>query len=469
MATLKMNVNQVNSDFQSIKTAITDKGVAIDDGTKTSEYADKVSDVYEAGQKSMVDESKIIESTATGTGIVNIDDISEIPHDITVQLSSDTITDFSGVEVDVYGKNLISAYDVYSGWGSYNVCEVDGRECVKFKDNVATKITTIPFKEDTTYTVSMWAKSVVTSTANNNESQLFRFYYSDGTTEILTIGRNKDWQFYSKSSNPTKTVVAIGSNSYNYTLDLYVDVNTFQLEVSPTYSDYEPVDKRTFTANIDGTVDGIPYHSPNMTVVADSDIMVNYHKSYTKQLEYDRYWDVKQNYGNGMNCWGAFAGTGWTRDNFKPKYPIKFSTSSNYPFYNNRILEINVDIDCSLPNVFTQILYAPGYLRKVKKIILKADGSQTAIDPFKSCNDLTDIDFEGLIGCSVTFQWSPLTAKSAINVITHLKNYAGTDSEFANTLTLSSKTKTALEAEGATSPNGNTWAEYIKDIGWNLA
>lgn len=469
MATLEMNVNQANSDFQSIKTAITDKGVTIDDGTKTSEYASKVEEVYEAGQQSMVDESKIIEATATGTGIVNIDDISEIPHDITVQLSSDTITDFSGVEVDVYGKNLISAYDLYSKNGLYSTLNIDGRECVRFTDNKEYKLENVPFKENTTYTLSMWAKSTIKASENTGNSILATFYYSDGTKESLVISRDRDWRFYSKSSNVTKTLVAIGMESYNYTNWLYVDVNTFQLEASPTYSDYEPVDKRTLTANADGTVDGIPYHSPNMTVVADSDIMVNYHKSYTKQLEYDRYWDVKQNYGNGMNCWGAFAGTGWTRDNFKPKYIIKFSTSSNYPFYNNRILEINVDIDCSLPNTFTQILYAPGYLRKVKKIILKADGSQTAIDPFKSCNNLTDIDFEGLIGCSVTFQWSPLTAQSAINVITHLKDYSGTDSEFVNTLTLSSSTKTALEAEGATSPNGNTWAEYIKDIGWNLA
>lgn len=462
-----MSVQQ--EKFKEIADAIREK-TGSTDLIKPSEFASKVGEVYEAGQQSMVDESKIIEATATGTGIVNIDDISEIPHDITVQLSSDTVTDFSGVEVDVYGKNLLTAYDFYSGWGFYNVCEVDGRECVKFKDNVTFKVTTVPFKEDTTYTVSMWAKSVITSTANESLSQLFRFYYSDGTNEVLIIPRNKDWQFYSKSSNPTKTVVAIGSSSYNYTLDLYVDVNTFQLEASPTYSDYEPVDKRTLTANADGTVDGIPYHSSNMTVVADADITIDYHKSYGKQLEYDRYWDVKQNYGKEMNCWGLFSGMGWTRDNFNPKYTIVlYPTGNNYMFMNSWIKEVDVDIDTRKASAVHQTFYAANYLTSVKKTIFKDDGSQTLNAVFQNAGALKHIEFEGLMGQSVSFQWSPLTAKSAISAITHLKNYSGTDSEFANTLTLSGPTKTALEAEGATSPNGNTWAEYIKDIGWNLA
>lgn len=461
-----MSVQQ--EKFKEIADAIREK-TGSTDLIKPSEFASKVNDVYEAGQQSMVDESKIIEATATGTGIVNIDDISEIPHDITVQLSSDTITDFSGVEVDVYGKNLLTAYDLYNKNEQYRTETIDGRECVRFVDSRGYKLENVPLKENTTYTLSMWAKSTIREDVNDLNSVLGEFYYSDGTREVLIIPRNRDWRFYSKSSNPTKTLVAIGMRSYNYSNWIYVDVNTFQLEASPTYSDYEPVDKRTLTANADGTVDGIPYHSSNMTVVADADITVNYHKSYGKQLEYDRYWDVKQNYGQPMGYWGAFADAGWTRDNFKPKYTIVFSKTGQYMFMYSRVVEINVDIDTRLSSNYNQILYANDYVKKAKKIILKDDGSQTAIEPFKNCINLTDIDFEGLIGCSVTFQWSPLTAKSAINVITHLKDYSGTDKEFANTLTLSSSTKTALEAEGATSPNGNTWAEYIKDIGWNLA
>lgn len=55
MATLEMNIDQVNSDFNGIKTAITAKGVEVEDGTATSEYADKVTEVYEKGKQAEYD------------------------------------------------------------------------------------------------------------------------------------------------------------------------------------------------------------------------------------------------------------------------------------------------------------------------------------------------------------------------------------------------------------------------------
>lgn len=50
------NINQVNSDFQAIKTAITNNGVVIEDGTRTSQYGEKVNEVYEQGKQSAYDE-----------------------------------------------------------------------------------------------------------------------------------------------------------------------------------------------------------------------------------------------------------------------------------------------------------------------------------------------------------------------------------------------------------------------------
>lgn len=54
MASLDININQVNADFTDIKTAITNSGVEIEDGTPTSEYADKVLEVYEVGQNKLL-------------------------------------------------------------------------------------------------------------------------------------------------------------------------------------------------------------------------------------------------------------------------------------------------------------------------------------------------------------------------------------------------------------------------------
>ena len=72
---------------------------------KLTWIAENIPTVYEAGQQSMVDESKIIEKTVSGS-VIAIDDVSEVPHEVAVQLSSDTVTNFSGVAVKVFGKNL---------------------------------------------------------------------------------------------------------------------------------------------------------------------------------------------------------------------------------------------------------------------------------------------------------------------------------------------------------------------------
>lgn len=55
MATLTQNVYRAIDDFNSIENAIVQKGVPVPDGTPTSEYAEKVEDVFEAGKKSEYD------------------------------------------------------------------------------------------------------------------------------------------------------------------------------------------------------------------------------------------------------------------------------------------------------------------------------------------------------------------------------------------------------------------------------
>ena len=45
------NIDQVNSDFQAIKSKLIECGVEVADGTRTAELADKVGEVYEAGRK----------------------------------------------------------------------------------------------------------------------------------------------------------------------------------------------------------------------------------------------------------------------------------------------------------------------------------------------------------------------------------------------------------------------------------
>lgn len=55
MASLTENIERAISDFDSIKTAIEDKGVEVPSITPTSEYGEKVGEVYENGKKSEYD------------------------------------------------------------------------------------------------------------------------------------------------------------------------------------------------------------------------------------------------------------------------------------------------------------------------------------------------------------------------------------------------------------------------------
>ena len=56
MATLEENINQLDSDIQAIKEKIVEKGIEIAEGTKTEEYAAKVSQVYNKGRQDEYDE-----------------------------------------------------------------------------------------------------------------------------------------------------------------------------------------------------------------------------------------------------------------------------------------------------------------------------------------------------------------------------------------------------------------------------
>lgn len=85
---------------------------------------------------------------------------------------------------------------------------------------------------------------------------------------------------------------------------------------------------------------------------------------------------------------------------------------------------------------------------------------------FTGCTALTTITVYGEIIRSVSFSDCPLTVASLKSIITHLKNYSGTSSEYAYTVIFSSACIEALEAEGNTSPNGNSWLDYIDDLGW---
>lgn len=222
---------------------------------------------------------------------------------------------------------------------------------------------------------------------------------------------------------------------------------------------------------------------------------------------YDTFWDTyqrDQNHGAGRRTdyRYAFSNYGWNVDNFKPKYDIK-PYMADYMFYCSNIEVDLVDflekqgiiLDFSNCIAFPWAFYGASFTRigvvDMRKVSSRKDADNVfraaaasklhTIDKlivsetypigtssFVGCKALANITIEGLITGNFNIPVSPLTTESMKSIITHLKNYAGTDKEFTYAITFLSACWEALDAEGATSPNGNTWREYINDLGWNV-
>lgn len=223
-----------------------------------------------------------------------------------------------------------------------------------------------------------------------------------------------------------------------------------------------------------------------------------------KKAEYNEFWD-NFNTGNGSTLWDyRYAGTGWCKANFKPTEDIVCSvrtfarhgwnryevydlaehldnlgvkiakmTSARETFLYCTMFTRLPELDASTCTYFYDTFYGMTRLVTIDKFIVNTDKA-TYWDGnfFANCTKLVNIDMEGsIIGKSISFSDCPLSVQSLKNIISCLKDYSGTDSEYAYTVTFKSSAFSALEAEGVTAEyNGEacTWAELIDNKKWNL-
>lgn len=198
-----------------------------------------------------------------------------------------------------------------------------------------------------------------------------------------------------------------------------------------------------------------------------------------QQKEYDRFWNSYQSNGEKTAYNYAFAYGGWNDETYKPKYTPKPKNAS-YMFTNTKITETKIDVDFSqatnisycfvgayyvksigvidtreAKNNITQMLAYCRQLQTIDKLILLDDGSQTFSNVFLECNSLKNIVVEGVIGNSISFQYSPLTADSITSVINAL---SATTSGKTLTLKLSA-VNTAFETSSGAA-DGSTSEEF---------
>lgn len=215
-----------------------------------------------------------------------------------------------------------------------------------------------------------------------------------------------------------------------------------------------------------------------------------YNEGFTdgKKSEYDRFWDTFQQKGNAINYGYAFGYDTWTDELFKPKYDIiikahygggmfAFSkitdlkdkmeaqgvkldlseaTAVDYLFRHSEITHIP-ELDLRKA---TSMLYAFGDYAKsvtIDKLIV-SETTNFSSTTFNTANWLQNITFEGTIGVSINFQWSPLTRQSIESVMAAL-------SENTHDLTATFQ-KTAVEAAFTTQEWNDLTATRTN---WNIA
>lgn len=176
-----------------------------------------------------------------------------------------------------------------------------------------------------------------------------------------------------------------------------------------------------------------------------------------KKAEYDAFWDTFQNNGNRTIYSYAFYGSaaGWNDTTFNPKYPIKIIYGESI-LQNSPITRIPVDIiitESASTTTNTRYFRGCTRLKTIKKIFMAEH--ITATSWFTNCTSLENITFDGVIGESIDFSYSPLTVESMLSVIEHLKDYSAEGGTY--TVTFKADRETMLTAEEKAVATNKGW------------
>ena len=411
---------------------------------KIQKIVDDMPKVYDAGyvkgQESMVDESKIIEKTASAIDLLNINEVSEVPHEVEIQLTSDTITDFSDVKVTACGKNLWDKDNVipdsYSGSYSLHTIKVGVGDTV-----------TVSYLQDLALGLGMHAY-VNTSKSAPNDSKLWLYHSTVSLSNKTVKIKATKGVVYLAYSLPDKFMQYIG--------------NDLQIEIGSEATEYVSYEGRTYISDSNGKV-AVKSISPIMNISTnetDINISASYHKSYGMQTEYDNFWDNYQYNGMRTSYLCSFCESGWNTETFKPKYDIRpttaymmfrnfnrvsnstpidmvelcekqgivFDTSKvtigTYMFQNANISRLGT-ISLISMSAFENIFLQCSNLVTIEEIDFGTTGKQKWYAVFTSCARLANLNnVKGIIGENADLSACPLTAQSIKNVVNVLSDAA---------------------------------------------
>jgi hypothetical protein len=205
------------------------------------------------GKLAILNESKYMHPTISGSAI-SVNDVNSMEHSLGVELTSDTITDLSGVEVSRYGKNLCS--NIFSEYANTNYCSF-------YIGNVPL-IMSLKDK-DTSVDISGcyfgWAVDP------NNVNNGYRWVVENGTVKSLKTNTSVQ-----NGKRCPYLIIYPGGDNAETTLNKIMQRWDIQVELGTVATEFEPYKSYlTATASADGTVEGLTSLSPNMTLVSDTE------------------------------------------------------------------------------------------------------------------------------------------------------------------------------------------------------
>lgn len=393
--------------------------------------------VFDAGKQSMVDPTKIIEKTVSGS-LIRVDDVSEIPHKCTVSADKET-------NATVCGKNLYkhTDYGFISG--------ADG-------GFTATKTAT-GYSITGTYSNGCFiliplcslaylsGKQVALSADIGGNSASFQpvVCSADYSTRKSISIYNGSFGIPQASEYPDGYIVAIRlGGDKNNDPTAVVTYDNIQVEIGETKTACEPFKAMETFIIASGQTIEIDSICPTMTLLTENDAVITfgYHKSWGMQTEYDRFWDAFQDNGNRVLYQYAYAYMGWNGTTYNPKHIDKPTNASNL-FYESQVPVVkNLDlsnctnedqlcrnskiedagvIDTSKTSLLYYTFHNAQALRNLK-LILKDDGTQTFNGAFFRNYALESLEVVGTIGNNgLTFaDATKLTHESLMSIINAL-------------------------------------------------
>lgn len=409
-------------------------------------------EVYEAGKSSVIDESKIIEKTAEGTGIVALDDVSSLSHNISVQLMGDNV---GRKQIKVYGRNLFanntSEIKEVTYSGATTTYNRKGYE-IHLPNGTYVVHTTLQDGEtggDCIYGQVVDENNRIVSSANT-------------FTETNSHSYTRPVVFDIKDGYMLLIFNGVSETSISATQKIFAKYD-IQIECD-TKTDFQPyIEPAIYTADETGYIEGIERLSPCLTLLSEGAVITATYFADSNLIEQrQKQWETVATKRNDHEKCFAYA---WNDDAFRPttdlivkkgsqmflsskianlagcfkKYHTKLDTSAAdtlyYAFYESKIARIpEISVEGIKSTTGTTYMLASANIESVEKIIFKDDGTTPiASNMCANASKLKEIRVGGVIGTDINFSACPLSKDSIDNVLDHLKQFDMTWTETTNT------------------------------------